>query len=274
MSEILWASFILGAATYSAACLLFVAQSRRRPPTHAAVRPRWAARLLGIGAILQLTYLILFAIVDRRCPVFSLHSALGFVSLVGVVAYLGLSHGRHLEAIGGFVAASAALFMVAARLIAVQVPEPNDRWLMAIHITSNLLGGGILLVAGSASGFYLWNEHRLKSRRRLNHGPKLPPLEALDAVVHRLLWIGLPLLTIGMLTGRLAIKHVAVVTPGEEIRAGLSGASWVLLLVVLALRQFASWRGRKPAYATLLGVAGIFVVIGLYIVRALLGDGL
>jgi ABC-type uncharacterized transport system permease subunit len=274
MSELLWASFFLSAATYVAACSLFVAQSRRRAATHARLGPRWAPRLLEIGALLHLSYLILFALVDRRCPVFSLHSALGFVSLVGVVAYAALSRGRHLEAIGGFVAASAAIFMVAARLIAVQVPEPNDRWLMAVHITSNLLGGGILLVAGCASAFYVWNEHRLKARKLLKHGPKLPPLEALDAVVHRLLWIGLPLLTVGMLTGRIVIKHVDIVTAGEKARAGLAAASWVLLLAVLALRQFASWRGRKPAYATLVGVAGIFAVIGLYIVRALLGDGL
>ena len=274
MSEILWASFILSAATYAVACLFFIAQSRRRPAPPVGVRPRWAPRLLGIAASLQLSYLILYAVVDRRCPIFSLHSALGFMSLVGVVAYGVLSRGRHLEAIGGFVAATAALFMVAARLIAAQVPGPDDRWLMAIHITSNLLGGGILLIAGCASAFYLWNEHRLKSRKLLQHGPRLPPLEALDAVVHRLLWIGLPLLTVGMMTGRLVLKHVEVITPGEGIRAGLAGASWVLLLAVLALRQFASWRGRKPAYATLAGVVGIFIVIGLYIVRALLGDGL
>jgi hypothetical protein len=42
----------------------------------------------------------------------------------------------------------------------------------------------------------------------------------------------------------------------------------------LVLRQVASWRGRRSAYATLSGAVGIFVVIALYVVRALLGDGL
>jgi ABC-type uncharacterized transport system permease subunit len=89
-----------------------------------------------------------------------------------------------------------------------------------------------------------------------------------------LLWIGLPLLTIGLLTGRMVIKHAEVITAGDKFRAGLSGASWLLLLAVLVLRQVASWRGRRPAYATLCGALGIFVVIALYIVRALVGDGL
>jgi ABC-type uncharacterized transport system permease subunit len=272
MREVLWASFILSAASYLAACLLFLAQARRRSAVHLGLL--WAPRLLEIGAVLQFIYLILFAVMDRRCPVYSLHSALGIVSLVGVASYAVLSRGRHLEALGGFVAASATVFLVTARALAANTPVPNQRWLMAIHITSNLLGGGILLVAGCASAFYLVNEHRLKSRRVLGQGPKLPPLESLDAVVHRLLWIGLPLLTIGLLTGRMVIKHADVITVGEKFRAALSGASWLLLTAVLVLRRAASWRGRRPAYATLAGALGILVVIALYIARALLGEGL
>jgi ABC-type uncharacterized transport system permease subunit len=272
MGEILWTTFIVSAATYAIACLLFVGRSRQ-PPAVPRLGPRLAPGLLAGGAVLQLTYLILSAVSDARCPVFSLHSALGFLSLVGVVTYAVLSRGRRLDAIGGFVAASAVLFMLAARMIAVHPPEPNNRWLIAVHITSNLLGGGILLIAGCASAFYLWNEHRLKSRRLLGQGPKLPPLEALDGVVHRLLWIGLPLLTIGVLTGRL-VQHTERITLGGEVRAVLSSVSWLLLLGVLALRQIASWRGRRPAYATLGGALGIFIVIALYVVRALLAEGL
>ena len=271
MREIFWASFILSAANYLAACLLFLAQARRG--AGAQVGSVWAPRLLKIGAVLQLAYLILASISDRRCPVFSVHSALGIVSLVGVVSYAVLGRGRHLEALGGFVAASAAVFLITARLIAATTPPPSQRWLMAIHITSNLLGGGILLVAGCASAFYLLNERRLKARHVLGQGAKLPPLEALDTVVHRLLWIGLPLLTVGMVTGRMAIQHAEVITTGEKFRAAFSSASWLLLLAVLVLRQVASWRGRRPAYVTLAGAFGILVVIALYVARALSGEG-
>jgi len=272
MREILWVSFLLSAASYLAACLLFLAQARQRGAIHRGIK--WSPRALEIGAVIQFVYLILFAILDRRCPVYSLHSALGIVSLVGVASYAVLSRNRRLEALGGFVAASAAAFLVVARSLAASAPVPNQRWLMAVHITSNLLGGGILLVAGCASAFYLVNERRLKSRRVLGQGPKLPPLESLDAVVHRLLWIGLPLLTIGLLSGRMVIQRAEVITVGDKFRAALSGTSWLLLMAVLVLRQFASWRGRRPAYATLGGSLGIFLVLALYIARALLGEGL
>jgi ABC-type uncharacterized transport system permease subunit len=81
-----------------------------------------------------------------------------------------------------------------------------------------------------------------------------------------------PLLTIGLLTGKLVIKHAETISIGDKFRAGISGTSWVILLAVLGLRQFASWRGRRPAYATLMGAFGIFVVIALYVLRALVGD--
>jgi ABC-type uncharacterized transport system permease subunit len=272
MSAILWTSFLVSGGSYLAACVLFLALARQRPVTR--LGPKWPLRLLGLGAALQLLYLVVFSVVDHRCPVYSLHTALGIVSLVGVLTYAVLSRGRRLEALGGFVAASATIFMVTARSIAERPPEPNHRWLMAIHITSNLLGGGVLLIAGGAAAFYLWNERRLRHRHTLGQGTKLPPLESLDTVVHRLLWIGLPLLSIGMLTGHLAIKRVDVVTTGDELRAAVSVASWLLLLAVLGLRQFARWRGRRPAVATLIGAIAIFAVIALYVGRALLGGGI
>lgn len=272
MRELLWATFMLSATSYLVACLLFLAQARRRATGPAG--GRWAPGLLIAGATLHLVYLLLYSVVDRRCPVYSLHSALGIVSIVGVVGYAVLSRGRRLEALGSFVAASAATFLFIARSIAPSSPIPNQRWLMALHITSNLLGGGLLLVAGCASAFYLLNEKRLKSRRILGQRAKLPPLEALDTVVHRLLWIGVPLLTVGMLTGRMVMEHATTITTGDGFRAALSGASWLLLLAVLILRQVASWRGRHSAYATLSGAFGIFVVIALYVVRALWGEGL
>jgi ABC-type uncharacterized transport system permease subunit len=271
MNVILWVSFLLSAGGYLAACALFVTQTRRHPAI--SVGAGWAPRILELSATLQLIYLVLFSVIDRRCPVYSMHSALGILSLVGVVTYAVVSRGRRLEALGGFVAASAALFLVAAHAIAARPATSGDRWLLAIHITSNFLGGGILLVAGCASAFYLWSERRLRHRRSLGAGLKLPPLESLDAVVHRLLWIGVPLLSVGIITGRVVLKHADVVSTGDRVRAMLSIGSWLLLLAVVGLRQFARWRGRRPAYAALGGALGIFLVIALYVARAMFGVG-
>jgi ABC-type uncharacterized transport system permease subunit len=270
MNGILWASFLLAAASYLVSCGIFVAQARRKPGWEPPVSP---LRLLELGALLHLAYLILSSVVVRRCPVFSMHSALGIVSLVGVVTFAVVGRRRRLEALGGFVAALAAAFLVATHIVSASTAAGSDRWLLAVHITANFVGGGILLVAGCACTFYLWSERRLRQRRSLGQGPKLPPLESLDAIVHRLLWIGVPLLTVGILTGRLVMKVAESVTTGDRVRALLSLGSWALLLGVLALRQWRHWRGRRPAYLALAGVLGILLVIVLYAARAMLGAG-
>jgi ABC-type uncharacterized transport system permease subunit len=270
MNVILWAVFVLSAAAYLASCGGFVVRVRRKPSLQ--LRPSTPLRLLEAGAVLQIAYVFLRASLDRQCPVYSLHSALGVISLVAVVTFVAL-RSRRLEAIGGFVAAAAFLFLVAAHLLGGGSPLPADRWLMAIHITANFLGGGILLIAGCASAFYLWSDKRLRRHRSLGQGPKLPPLESLDSVVHRLLWVGVPLLTLGIVSGHFVIRQVAAVTLGDRVRAVLSIGSWLLLLGVLLIRQIWRWRGRRPAYALLAGALGVLIVIVLYIGRAVVGVG-
>ncbi len=269
MHHVVWSLFALAIASYAVAGGLYAAHSLRTE--HTRFGSAWAPRLLGLGALLHFGHLVVDSTIAHRCPVFSLHAALGLVSVVAVVVYLGLGRGRRLEAVGGFVATAAIVFMVAGETITAHQPGRINRWLLALHITANLLGLGVLLVAGGASGFYLWQARRLKEKRTLAIGPKLPPLEALDAVVHRLLWIGLPLLTVGIVSGMVVISQAPVVSAGEALRAFFSYASWLLVVGVLVLRQVGRWRGRRPAYATLGGALCILVVISLYVGRALLG---
>jgi ABC-type uncharacterized transport system permease subunit len=271
MNGILWATFLLAAASYLVSCGLFVAQARRKP---AGWKPPVSPLgLLELGAGLHLAYLILSSVVVRRCPVFSIHSALGIVSLVGVVTFVVVGRRRRLEALGGFVAALAAAFLVATHIVSASTAAGSARWLLAVHITANFVGGGILLVAGCASAFYLWSERRLRQRRSLGQGPKLPPLESLDAIVHRLLWIGVPLLTVGIVSGHWVQKLAGSISTGDRIRALFAVLSWLLLLAVWVLRQWRGWHGRRPATLALLGALGLLLVIALYAARAMLGAG-
>ncbi len=67
MSVILWFSFALGGVSYAAACILFWALARQRPATQ--LGPKWPLRLIELGAALQLVYMVVFSVMDRRCPV-------------------------------------------------------------------------------------------------------------------------------------------------------------------------------------------------------------
>jgi ABC-type uncharacterized transport system permease subunit len=136
--------------------------------------------------------------------------------------------------------------------------------MLAFHITANVLGVGLFLLAGAASVFYLVQERRLKQKRIHFAGKRLPPLDALDATEHRLLLAGFPLLTLGVVTGAMFISQIGPITSAASVRAVLGYATWVLVAGVLVLRALAGWRGRRAAWGTLLGVLCVLLVIFMY----------
>lgn len=267
MRELLWLCFLLAALGYLAAGALFIDLIRRQKPR--AFAARFAGLFLKAGLVAHVGYLVVDALRDHACPMFSLHSALGMVSLAGVVTYAIMSRRRRLDAVGVLVSSAAVFFLISAQVVGDSAVADITPWLIALHVTSNLVGSGILLVAGGASLFYLLQARRLKNRVLLGQGPRLPALDVLDNTVHKLLWIGVPVLSLGMLTGRFVVKQLGAMTAGDHFRAILSGICWALLVVALVLRQAFDWRGRRSAYLTVLGTLGVLVVVVLYILRAL-----
>jgi ABC-type uncharacterized transport system permease subunit len=230
---------------------------------------RFAPWALRFGLAAHIGYAATLALWEKACPMFSLHSALGMVSLAGVLTYTILSHRRRLDAVGVMISGCAVFFLVVGHGLGESITEGVSPWLMALHITCNLVGSGVLLVAGGASAIYLWQDRRLKQRQHLGQGPHLPALEVLDKITHRLLWVGLPILSIGMLTGRWVIVRISEITLEDHLRAGLAVAAWLALSLALFLRQVYTWRGRRPAYITTVGTLGILVVVIFYVLRSL-----
>jgi ABC-type uncharacterized transport system permease subunit len=136
------------------------------------------------------------------------------------------------------------------------------------HVLLASAGLALLGVAGLAGLFYLVEHRRLKAKRPLSRGGRLPSLEALDRVNVVALSVGFPLLTLGVITGTLWLRsatgEVWMATPHQAwtlvawgIYAGLVGA------------RFAAHQGARQAAAS--AVAGFaflaFAVMGVGIFR-------
>lgn len=267
MQAFVTVAFIFGVVTYSvAATLHFVNLLRRGVVASAAL---WAPRVQVAAGVLHSLHLVLASFFTGTCPVASLPFAL---SLSGAVMSLGhgIFGGRYgVAAMGVAVAPLSLTFLVGAQFIgsgasnAVLSPA-----LLAVHITANLFGIALLLLAGAASGFYLFEERRLKTKK----GPivigRLPPLHVLETAEHRLLLAGFPLLTLGIVTGTMFLGLVGEWTLSAVLRDALSYLSWVVVAAVLLLRSVAGWRGRRTAYGTLFGTVCVLLIIFAYIVRA------
>jgi ABC-type uncharacterized transport system permease subunit len=168
------------------------------------------------------------------------------------------------------VAPLALTFLIGAQFVSAPRSDAElPRGLLAFHIAANLIGIGVFLVAGGSSALYVLLERRLR-HKKLGLSPtssRLPPLEALDRAAHRLLLAGFPLLTFGVVTGAVFTQRVVEGGSAALLRTVLGYAAWGLLAAVLLLRQAIGLRGRRAAYGTLAGVAGVLVVLLVYAVR-------
>lgn len=129
--------------------------------------------------------------------------------------------------------------------------------LLAAHILLVLVGISGLLVSATGAAFYLLQERRLK-RRQAAAGwlgrlapEKLPPLETLDHLITRAMNSGFVALTLA----------VAVASVWASMEYGsrwiakpailISLVTWFFYLLMVVLRTWAGWRGRRAAMLSL-----------------------
>jgi ABC-type uncharacterized transport system permease subunit len=268
MPELAPIAFYLGVIAYSAAATVFFLELARRDPGKAP--GSFGPRLLMLGAGIHAVHVVAASLLSQVCPVESLHFGLSLTALGAAVAYLLLRRRFRLHAVGAIVAPLALTFLIGAQFVsAPRLDAELPRGLLAFHIAANLLGLGVFLVAGGSSALYVLLDRRLRAKK-LGLSPtssRLPPLDALDRAAHRLLLVGFPLLTFGVVTGAVFTQRVAEAGGAALLRTVLGYATWGLLAAVLLLRQIIGLRGRRAAYGTLAGVACVLVVMLVYAVR-------
>jgi ABC-type uncharacterized transport system permease subunit len=246
------AAFLAGIVTYTVASTLFFVDIARSEGSRVAAL--WAQRALSAGVVFHGAHVVLRSFVLHICPVTSLPFALSLGGLAVGATFLVLRRRRGLAALGVVVAPLALMLLVGSQFVGEGNVSPSvPMMLIASHVAANLLGFGLFALAGAAGGLYLFQERRLKTKRHVITGGRLPALDVLDLTEHRLLLAGFPLLTFGVVTGSMLLR--GFYQPGDDnlLRMGLALVAWGLMAWVLVMRAAAGWRGRRLAYGTLLG---------------------
>lgn len=204
-------------------------------------------------------------------PAQSVREALGFLAWILAGGYLVASL-RYRLTLGGVVVMPIALMLLAAaRLTPVGDAVEGLTVLGRVHIMLATVGVGVFALASALAAIYLLEERSLKQKKfdAVAFTSKGAPLESLDRLIHRLVWVGFPLFTVAMVLGVIWTARRGVDWGRPEYL--IAAVTWLVFAGLLVTRSAYGWRGRRSARLTLVGFAAALIVLAIYLVRRGLG---
>ncbi|HEY6486133.1 MAG TPA: c-type cytochrome biogenesis protein CcsB [Candidatus Cybelea sp.] len=235
----------------------------------------WFARLgiplAIVGCVAQFAQLAVRFETTHIWPLLNLYGSLSLFSAMSVAIFIGFAFRYRLWFAGGFVLALAAIFLAYGVTwyegTMPAVPSLQSYW-AKIHVPIVVSSYAAFLVAFVFSGIYLLKFYAQRSTSAAVAGwlNSLPSLPALDVIVYRAVAIGLPLISLGIITGAMwahdAWGHYWQWDPKET--AAL--VSWIVYLAYMHLHTRHSWRGLGTSWVSVLGfVTIIFCYLGVNI---------
>ncbi len=149
-------------------------------------------------------------------------------------------------------------------------PALRSVW-FRFHALFILAGHAAFVLAGLVSLLYLFHERALKAKRITGWARRLPPLELLDQLSFRIVSIGFPLVTIGIISGSILATHAPGLLWFWDPKQLLGFGTWLLYGLIMSGRIVLGWRGHR---ASVLGVAGLGLILAAFFGVALLYRGL
>jgi ABC-type uncharacterized transport system permease subunit len=151
-----------------------------------------------------------------------------------------------------------ALFPLSALAVLVSAFAPDTAPLtrhlsggLILHITSSILAYAVLTLAAIQSAVLALQDHQLKHRHTRGIIQILPPLQLMEAMLFELLWIGVALLTISIVSGIVFIDDIFA----QHLvhKTVLTIAAWLLFSTLLWGHYRLGWRSKTAVRLTLAG---------------------
>src|SRR5207248_134264 len=121
---------------------------------------------------------------------------------------------------------------------------------LVLHVGLVLAAFAGFTLAAALSGFYLWQERRLKRRETSILRVRAPGLARLDELSARTIAVALPALTLGIVVGIVRLRERG---GGVDALMVVTLLTWCVYGGYVVLRFGGGLRGRRAAYVVLLG---------------------
>jgi cytochrome c-type biogenesis protein CcsB len=227
-----------------------------------------------LGCIAQFAQLIARFEMTHVWPLLNLYGSLSLFAAMSVAIYIGFAFRYRLWWAGGFVLALAAVFLAYGVTwnegTLPPVPSLQSYW-AKVHVPIVVSSYAAFLVAFVFSCIYLLKYYAAAAVPATG-GPiatwldALPSLAQLDVIVYRAVAIGLPLISIGIITGAMWAKEAWGAYWQWDPKETAALFSWIIYLAYMHLHTRHAWRGLRTNWVSVIGfVSIIFCYLGVNI---------
>ena len=256
----------------------------------------FGATLAIIGAVAQFAQLVARYEISHIWPLLNLYGSLSLFSAMSVAIFVIFAFRYRLWFAGGFVLALAAMFLTYGVTwnegVMPPVPSLQSYW-AKVHVPIVVTSYAAFLVSFVISALYLvryYVERRRGAAMMLSAsveadasggatatlaGPNdgvsgwlasLPTLPQLDVLVYRSVAVGLPLLTLGIITGAMWAKEAWGAYWQWDPKETAALFSWIIYAAYMHLHTRNQWRGLRTSWVSVIGfVSIIFCYLGVNI---------
>ncbi|MBV8499007.1 MAG: c-type cytochrome biogenesis protein CcsB [Candidatus Eremiobacteraeota bacterium] len=225
-----------------------------------------------IGCVAQFVQLAVRFELTGVWPLLNLYGSLSLFSAMSVAIYIGFAFRYRLWFAGGFVLALAAIFLAYGVTwyegTMPPVPSLQSYW-AKIHVPIVVSSYAAFLVAFVFSCIYLLKYYAAPARPGTPIAAwlaALPTLPQLDMIVYRAVAIGLPLISIGIITGAMWAKEAWGAYWQWDPKETAALFSWIIYLAYMHLHTRHAWRGLRTNWVSVIGfVSIIFCYLGVNI---------
>lgn len=224
-----------------------------------------ATKIVYVGLALNTVGLILRAVLIGGLPLNNgFEFGLSFVFAV-VVAYVIVEKKFNLSAVGIFVMPVAAV--ISCWLVSVDLtiqpvmPALRSYWL-SVHVSAAVIAYGSFAMSFAVAVAYLLKDKaEVDFQSRINQ--ELPALKVLDTICYKLIFVGLPFLTIMLVTGAVWAEYAWGSFWSWDPKETWALITWLVYAAYLHTRFMIGFKGKRAAWLAVLGfMAVIFTFFG------------
>ncbi|MDT7797930.1 MAG: hypothetical protein QOI78_1363 [Actinomycetota bacterium] len=223
---------------------------------------KMGASLLVLGALLQLSAIVLRGLAVHRAPWGNMYEYGMAVTFITVVTWLIVMWKFPVRHLTGFLLLPVVILMFVNGTLLYTIAAPvqpalQSYWLV-IHVSAAIIGSGVFLVPGVASVLYLFRAAYDKDQAKFaRFASKLPAADVLDRIAYRTTIFAFPVFTFGVLCGAVWAESAWGRFWGWDPKETVAFIAWVVYAAYLHSRATAGWRGARAAAINIVGFAAI-----------------